>query len=50
VTYALLPQPATPRLSPLTNTARIAGSVLGPLERRAIVILAWPMWLPTVSR
>jgi len=50
VTYALLPQPATPRLSPLTNTARISGSVLGPLERRDIVILAWPMWLPTVSR
>jgi len=50
VTYLLSPTASTPTGVGLTNTARIAGSVLGPLTRRETVIQAHVLWLPIASR
>lgn len=50
VTYALSPTAATPFSVPLTNTAEIAGSVLGPLERQAVASQAWMLWLPVIFK
>jgi uncharacterized repeat protein (TIGR01451 family) len=50
VTYALAPTAGTPQGTPLTNTAEIAGSVLGPLTRRETIVRGYPVWLPTVAR
>jgi uncharacterized repeat protein (TIGR01451 family) len=50
VTYALSPTAATPVGVPLTNTADIAGSVLGPFTRRETVVQACLVWLPLVGQ
>ncbi|MDY6876312.1 MAG: DUF5107 domain-containing protein [Chloroflexota bacterium] len=50
VTYALSPTAATPFGVPLTNTAEIAGSVLGPITRREAVVQAHLVWLPLIAR
>jgi uncharacterized repeat protein (TIGR01451 family) len=50
VTYVLSPTALTPFGLPLTNTAEVAGSVLGLLTRRAVAVKARPMWLPLVAR
>ena len=50
VTYALSPTTATPFHVPLTNTAEIAGSVLGPFTRRETVVRVRLVWLPLVMR
>ena len=49
VTYTLSPTVATPFGVPLTNTAEIAGSVLGPFTRRETVMQAHILWLPFVA-
>jgi hypothetical protein len=50
VTYALSPTAATPFGVGLTNTAEIAGSVLGPFTRRETVVQAHLVWLPVITR
>ncbi|MEA3341637.1 MAG: DUF5107 domain-containing protein, partial [Chloroflexota bacterium] len=50
VTYTLSPTAATPIGVPLTNTAEIAGSVLGPITRRESVVRMCFMWLPLIMR
>ncbi|MCK4450738.1 MAG: DUF11 domain-containing protein, partial [Anaerolineae bacterium] len=50
VTYTLSPTAATPFGVPLTNTAEIAGSVLGPFTRRETVTQVHILWLPFVAR
>jgi len=50
VTYTLSPTVTTPFGVPLTNTAEIAGSVLGPLTRQETVVQAHLVWLPVVMR
>ena len=50
VTYALSPTATTPFGVPLTNTAEIAGSVLGPITRRAAAVQTHLVWLPLVMR
>jgi uncharacterized repeat protein (TIGR01451 family) len=50
VTYALSPTAATLTGVPLTNTAEIAGSVLGPFTRQETVVQAYRVWLPLVTR
>ncbi len=50
VTYTLSPTLSTPLLVPLTSTARIEGSVLGPIIRRATVMQARLLRLPFVVR
>jgi uncharacterized repeat protein (TIGR01451 family) len=50
VTYALLPAATAPLGLPLTNTARITGSVLGPLTRRETVVRAHVLRLPLVAQ
>jgi len=50
VTYTLSSTAATPLGMPLTNTAEIAGSVLGPLTRRETVVQAHILWLPVVMQ
>ena len=50
VTYALSPTASTPLGVPLTNTAEITGSVLGPFSRRETVVQAYVVWLPLVAR
>jgi len=50
VTYTLSPTAATPLGVPLTNTAEIAGSVLGSFTRRETVVRAYLLWLPLVAR
>ena len=50
VTYVLSPTAATPFGVPLTNTAEIAGSVLGPFTRQEMVMRASFVWLPLVVR
>ena len=46
VTYALSPTTAIPFGQPLTNTAEIAGSVLGPFTRQETVTKVHVLWLP----
>jgi len=50
VTYALSPTAATPLGVPLTNTAEISGSVLGPFTRRETIVRARLAWLPLIIR
>ncbi|MEE9618077.1 MAG: DUF5107 domain-containing protein [Anaerolineae bacterium] len=50
VTYTLSPTAITPFGVPLTNTAEIAGSVLGPFTRREAVVQIHALWLPLVAR
>jgi hypothetical protein len=50
VTYTLSPTAATPFGVPLTNTAEIAGSVLGPFTRQETVVQAHIVWLPLIAR
>ncbi|MBU0705015.1 MAG: DUF5107 domain-containing protein [Chloroflexi bacterium] len=50
VTYVLSPTAATPFGVPLTNTAEIAGSVLGPFTRQETVVRKYFTWLPLVVR
>ncbi len=50
VTYTLSPTAATPCGVPLTNTAQIAGSVLGPFTRRETVVQTHLVWLPLIAR
>ena len=50
VTYTLSPTAATPFGVPLTNTAEIAGSVLGPFTRRKTITQAHLVWLPLITR
>jgi uncharacterized repeat protein (TIGR01451 family) len=50
VTYALSPTAATPLAVPLTNTAEIAGSVLGPFTRQETVVQGYLVWLPLVGQ
>ncbi|MGQ9709383.1 MAG: DUF5107 domain-containing protein [Anaerolineae bacterium] len=50
VTYVLSPTPVTPFMVPLTNTAQIEGSALGPTTRRTVVMQARLLWLPFVTR
>jgi uncharacterized repeat protein (TIGR01451 family) len=50
VTYTLSPTAATPLALPLTNTAEITGSVLGPVARHETVVRAYVRWLPVVAR
>ncbi len=48
VTYTL--SPTAGLAGPLTNTAEIAGGVLGPVTRRETVVQACRLWLPLVMR
>jgi uncharacterized repeat protein (TIGR01451 family) len=48
VTYALSPTAVVSFGVPLTNTAEIAGSVLGPFTRRETIVQARVVWLPLV--
>jgi len=50
VTYVLSPTAATPLGVELTNTAEIAGSVLGPFTRQEAVMRMHYMWLPLIVR
>ena len=50
VTYVLSPTAATPFGVELTNTAEIAGSVLGPFTRQETVVRKCFTWLPLVMR
>ena len=50
ITYTLSPTAETPLGMPLTNTAEIAGSVLGPLTRRETVVQAHILWLPVIMQ
>ena len=50
VTYTLSPTAATPSGVPLTNTAEIAGSILGPFTRRETVVQVHVLWLPLIAR
>jgi len=50
IAYALAPTASTPSGAPLTNTAVIEGSVLGPLIRRAIAVQAYVYWLPVMAK
>jgi len=50
VTYTLSPTAETPLGVPLTNTAEIAGSVLGPFTRRETVVQTHLVWLPLITR
>ncbi|OQY24586.1 MAG: hypothetical protein B6I35_01300 [Anaerolineaceae bacterium 4572_32.2] len=50
VTYTLSPTPATPLGVPLTNTAEIAGSVLGLITRQEAVVRMHFVWLPLIMR
>jgi subtilisin len=48
VTYAAVPKPGLPWLTPQINTVQISGSVLGPFSRSAEVIRAYGVWLPLI--
>ena len=48
--YAFALTLAIQRGDRITNTVEIAGSVLGPLTRRAAVVWSWNVWLPLVVR
>jgi len=50
LTYTLSPTLATPIGAPLTNTAEISGSILGPFTRRETVVQAHVLCLPLVVR
>jgi hypothetical protein len=50
VTYALSPTAVITYGVPLTNTAEIAGSVLGPFTRQETVMKMHPVYLPLVLR
>jgi uncharacterized repeat protein (TIGR01451 family) len=50
VTYVLFPAAMTPAGVPLTNTVEIAGSVLGPFTRRAVVTRMCLVWMPMILR
>jgi uncharacterized repeat protein (TIGR01451 family) len=50
LTYALSPAATIQRGDRITNTAEIAGSVLGLVERQAATVQAWTSWLPTVMK
>ncbi len=49
ITYLLAPTASTPTGVPLTNTAVIEGSVLGPLVRRATAVQGYVYWLPVIA-
>jgi len=48
--YALVPMLTVLPGDRFTNTATIAGSVLGPINREVVTIYPWVCWLPTVLR
>jgi hypothetical protein len=48
--YAFALTPAIQRGDRITNTVEIAGSVLGPFTRQAVVVWSWNIWLPLVLR
>ncbi|RLC91781.1 MAG: hypothetical protein DRI79_02010, partial [Chloroflexi bacterium] len=50
VTYVLSPTAAITFGLPLTNTAEIDGSVLGPFTRREVVMQSHVVWLPLITR
>ncbi len=50
MTYVLSPAVGVPVGVPLTNTVEIAGSVLGPFTRQAVVRRGYLVWLPIVYR
>ncbi len=50
VSYVLSPTAETPLMVPMTSTAEVSGSVLGPLVRRYAVTQARLLWLPLVGR
>jgi uncharacterized repeat protein (TIGR01451 family) len=50
VTYTLSPTAVITYGEPLTNTAEIAGSVLGPLTRQETIMRMYQMWLPLAMR
>jgi len=50
LTYVLSPTATAPLGVPLTNAVEVVGSVSGPLTRRALVVRAYPLWLPLVLR
>jgi uncharacterized repeat protein (TIGR01451 family) len=50
VTYMLSPTAETPSGILLTNTAEIAGSVLGPFTRHETVVQVRRVWLPLILR
>ena len=50
LTYALSPTAQAFAGLPLTNTAEISGSILGPFTRAAVAIQAHCVWLPLVVR
>jgi len=50
LSYVFSPTAAIQRGERITNTAEIAGSVLGKFTRKAEVVRAWPVWLPVVMR
>jgi len=50
LTYALSPAAGISQGKPMTNTAVITGSVLGPFVRRAVVVPAHEVWLPLTTR
>lgn len=50
LTYALLPTVDIRSGERVTNTAQIAGSVLGALDRQAVAWPAWGCWLPVITK
>jgi uncharacterized repeat protein (TIGR01451 family) len=50
ISYSLSPTLSTPFGVSLTNTLRVAGSVLGPLTRSAAVVQVYRTWLPLLLR
>lgn len=50
VTYALSPTAEVPFGTSLTNTVEVAGNVLGPFTRRAVVTRKHLVWLPIIYR
>jgi uncharacterized repeat protein (TIGR01451 family) len=50
LSYAFALTPANERGDRITNTVEIAGSVLGPFTRQAVVVWSWNIWLPLVLR
>jgi uncharacterized repeat protein (TIGR01451 family) len=50
LSYALVPTVTLQRGDRFTNTVTIAGSVLGPFERRVVTMYPWQIWLPVIMR
>jgi len=50
LTYALSPTAEIQFGEWVTNTAQIAGSILGPFERRAAARSQWACWLPLIMK